>query len=204
MSSKITENNLTKMIKESIVKHLSKLNESANYLYDGKNFYSDGTMASVLDEVMGEVEKYQNFAQQLQAAISNLQKIGENIVDMLNYNFNLGVRSIDNFDRCELDDNTLIINVDIPTQNFAEACKRSSGVMEVFNEEAGEHDLDHLVSCGRYCNWDDLYTSDGASLGDGMHKVEFKPVTYTGIRNDNLEVGNSVPCQITISNALLV
>ena len=64
MSSKVTENNLTKMIKESIVKHLSKLNESANYLYEGKNFYSDGTMASVLDEVMGEVEKYQNFAQQ--------------------------------------------------------------------------------------------------------------------------------------------
>ena len=149
-------------------------------------------------------ERFQNFAQQLQAAISNLQKIGENIIDMLNYNFNLGVRSIDNFDRCELGDNTLIINVDIPTQNFAEACKRSSGVMEVFNEEEGEHDLNHLVSCGRYCDWDDLYTSDGASLGDDIHKVEFKPVTYTGLKQDNLEVGNSVPCQITISYALLV
>ena len=192
MSMKITENNLKELIKESITR---LLNESMGYYYAGDDFESKGTFETIINDINKKQYIFQSYVEQLNSVINELTEIGNGIIEMLNNNFNLGVRTIDNLDQCELINNELVVNVDIPTEYFAEACKKNGAVMEVFNEEAGPKDLAHLVNCGRYCNWDDLSFSYEGRM------VTFKPVTYCSVRNDKLPVANIVPCQIIITKA---
>ena len=192
MSMKITKNILKKVIKESIIR---TLNESMGYYYTGDDFESSGTFEKVIEDIGTKQYIFKSYADQLFLVTKDLMLLSDEIVDMLNNNFNLGISSLkETTYQCEIGGDEMIINVDIPTKNFAEACKKNGAVMEVFNEEEGPKDLAHLINCGRYCDWRDL------SFETNGRNIKFEPVTYSTVKSDNLEIGDSVPCQVIISN----
>ena len=173
---KISENNLRKIICESIISHL---NESAADL----DFYND-SFEDIISQANTVAYQYERYADQIRTGIQYTEKIYQEIIQEVSREFNTDVQ----VQYCSLSDGELEIVFSIPVQNFLIACKNNERVIEdLDSEERSDNDF---IQCGLYSDWDDVL----AYVGDRQHNVIFRPEKING---------NTVTCNVTVSNAII-
>ena len=175
---KINESQLRNIIKESIKKVLS---ESV----DG-----NGQLEEIFRDVNIRARQYRQYAEQLEEDLQKIESICNDVVDAVNNTFGLSISTKD-FRDCMLDE-SLYFNVYIPVQNFLNGCKNNYEIMKSFKYEENQ-DEQTLLEYGLNEEWgNNLYTSGGAQIGDGWHKLRLYP---RELKN------NMVECAVEISNA---
>ena len=173
---------LINIINESIKKHLSEAFDKTNSLDD------------IFQDVTIRAEQYERYAQQLQREIKVVGDLCTDIADAISTKFSVKIGT-ENFQNCSLDDNQLHFEVLIPINNFLSACKRDEKVMELYKDEGGQTE-EELLQCGISNDYwtEDMFTSDGASVGDGQHRFWFNPRKV---------VNNMVICDVLLDGAFV-
>lgn len=175
---RLNESQLRNIIKEGIKKVLRE------------NVDGNEQLEEIFRDVNIKADQYRQYAEQLEYDLQKIETICNDIVDAINNTFGVSITTKD-FRDCMLDDG-LYFTIYIPVQNFLNGCKNNYDIMRSFKTEKNQNEQT-LLEYGLNEEWgNNLFTSDGAQVGDKWHKFSFLPRDVKS---------GMVECAVEISNA---